>query len=744
MDVSLYFQKLKIFSFYSLIFILPLFFIPILNLNFNLQKQSFFTLFTLLFFIGWWAENIFLEKITLRKNKIFYTFLFLSIFFLIFSSLFSSSRSFSFLPSLQNILDNFLTLFFLFFFLFLVSAISFDKKTIFLVLFLFSLSFAILNFLLFVNILFKKNIFPAIFQPLEVSILSAIFLPFYSLLVFRAKGWLKIFFIFSLFLILFNLNLFNFKPAFLIIIFQLIFLVFFLVGKEKKEGFLLYFSLFLLLTLSFFLYFFPSFIFSDLPFYLSFPFLAQVDLVISTFKEGAKEILLGSGPGTFLFQFLNKKPLFLNQTIFWGTKLNEGFSFFFDSLITKGLLFSFSFLVLALLPCFYFLKRIFQKKESVEEIFLFSSFLGSLICVLFLPTNFLLIFIFFLFLGILFSLFSIPEDFIISKSKYFIFNILFIFFIFLFSFYIFIQGKILIGEFFYQKGFSFFQKGDIDKTIEYLQKATKINERSDLYFRDLSQAYFFKLLSLANKQDVRDVQILIFNSSEAIERAIKISPQNSSNWNLKGFIFRNLLDLPQAAQIALQSYQKASQVEPNSPFPYGEMGRVYILIAQKLEKEGKEEERRENLKVAKEKLKKAIELKSDYAPAFYLLAVASDQEGNLDEAISFLERAFSLNPESYIFNLHLGKLYWKKGKENLDKALLPFEKAISLNPNSIDAYFMKGVVFFQKGEKEKAILEFEKASKINPDEPRIKEIIEKLRKGESIDDILQIEENVAS
>jgi tetratricopeptide (TPR) repeat protein len=124
--------------------------------------------------------------------------------------------------------------------------------------------------------------------------------------------------------------------------------------------------------------------------------------------------------------------------------------------------------------------------------------------------------------------------------------------------------------------------------------------------------------------------------------------------------------------------------------------------------------------------------------ALYLLAVASDQEGNLDEAISFLEKAIYFSPQSYLFNFSLAQLYFRKGGDNLEKAIIYLDRAISLNQNSAEAHFLKGAVLFQKGEKEKAILEFEKAQNIVPENEKIKEIVEKLKKGEPLNEILKI------
>lgn|GEM_PF-2551771 len=732
------FRQIKTISLFALVFLLPLFFIPFWPASLDFQKLSLFIFFLLFLSLGFFGEQIFSGKFKIKESKIFYSLFLFSLFFLALSLFFSLSRFQSFFPSIQNPLDNFLTLFLLFSFLFLIANNSFEKAEIFLFLFLFLLSFGLLGILNILQIFIQIKFFTPLVTSGSLAVCFSFLAPLYFVFLEKARGAMKIFFGFLFLVFLLNLVLIGYKPAWGVLVLEIMFISLFLFNKERKLGFFTALLLFVLLTLGLFFYFFPLRIFNIFPPEISLPFLAQMNLISRTWQN-PKMVLIGSGPGTFLFQFLQKKPLFLNQTIFWGTKLTQGFSFFFDSFITKGLLFALSLFCLILFSFFLFFKDTLSQKLTNEEIFLFGSFFGTSIAFLFLPANFILVFAFFFLLGVLFSNFLPQREIALSLPEVFIVNLFFVLFVSLLLFSIFWTGKILTAEFFYQKGAMASQKGEIDKAIEYLQRATRINDKSDLYFRDLSQAYLFKVSIALQKGE--NFQTFLSNSLDSIEKAIRISPFNSSNWNVRGFIFRNLLNLEGAKELALQSYQRAIELEPSSPFPYGEKGRVYILAAQKLAKEGKEEEKNENLRLAKENLKKAIELKGDYSPAFYLLAVAADQEGNLKEAIEFLEKATLLNPQNPVFHFQLGYLYWKNRNE--EKALLELEQALSLNRDYFDAHFMKGVIFAQREEKEKAKAEFEVCSNLSPENETIKEILQKLEKNESIFDIIKIPENVS-
>jgi len=110
---------------------------------------------------------------------------------------------------------------------------------------------------------------------------------------------------------------------------------------------------------------------------------------------------------------------------------------------------------------------------------------------------------------------------------------------------------------------------------------------------------------------------------------------NVENWNVRGFIFRNLIGFQGADTLAIESYNKAASLEPASPFSYTELGRVYLAQAQTLaSQKDTTQSQQDALNKALDSLNKAIQLKSDYVSADYLIAMVYAQQGKSDQAIA--------------------------------------------------------------------------------------------------------------
>ncbi len=233
--------------------------------------------------------------------------------------------------------------------------------------------------------------------------------------------------------------------------------------------------------------------------------------------------------------------------------------------------------------------------------------------------------------------------------------------------------------------------------------------------------------NLSVEEKTKEVNLALVSGADAIDQAIKIPPMNVANLNVRVFFYRNLIGIEKAGEVALDSYDKAIQLEPASPFAFGEKGRVYILMAQDFSQKGKTELIIQTLDLASESLKTAIALKPDYVPANYLLAVVYDQQGKADEAISKLEETQNISPEDPGVAFQLGLLYWRK--ERTEEARQQFEKAISLDLNYSDARYMLGLAYDKEGNKEKAKNEFEKLITQNPENEQLKKILENLEKG---------------
>jgi tetratricopeptide (TPR) repeat protein/O-antigen ligase len=749
MSLTLFFDKLNKIPLYLFLFLIPIFFLPFGSDVLDFPKQILASILIPLSLIGWLGKGICAGKLILRGHKIFYFSLILIFLSLLLSSVFSILGDISFFGYLSDITDSFLTflLFLILTFLFINSFQTEAEFPPFLFFLLLSGAVAgIFNLLQIYKIFvlpfdFAKNYsFNTIGTPNSFAILGAVFLPISLILAFSSKGYLRIILGLTSFIFFANVVLTNFKTAWVALMICILVLFVFGFGKEKKIK--VSFALLLMtgLIFSLFFYFFPL----SLP---GFPVLSpevflsshsEIVILKGVFGEGIKNLILGTGPGTFIFDYSKYHSPLLNQTLFWGTRFANGNSSFFDWLSTKGVFGGASLLFFYLLIIYSVLKELSKNKAQNFigiKLGLSSGILGLICASFFYSFNFTLYFAFWFLASLLLFFFSskATEINLGSRSRTILANgILMLIIIFTLGLNFF-QGQKYLAEMKYLKGIEAFRAGDVEKAINYLQQATGLNPSLDIYWRDLSQLFLTKtnLISqnanLPSEEKRRLTNSAIVNGAEAINQAINILPVNVANWNVRGFFYRNLVGVEGAGDLSLASYQKAIDLEPTSPFAYGEKGRVHILMAQDFSQKGKEDLAKENLDLALESLKTAVNLKPDYAPAHYLLAVVYDQQGKMEEAISKLEETQIITPQDSGVAFQLGLLYWRK--EKTKEARQQFEKAVILNADYSNARYMLGLAYDKDGEKEKAKKEFEKLITLNPQNEQLRKILENIEKG---------------
>ncbi len=749
MGLTLFFDKLNKIPLYLFLFLTPIFFLPFGSNVLDLPKQILASILIPLSLIGWLGKGICAGKLILRGNKIFYLSLVLIFLSLLFSSVFSILGEISVFGYPSDITDSFLT-FFLFLILTLLFVNSFQTEAEFLpFLFFLLLSGAvagIFNLLQIYKIFvlpfdFAQNpSFNTIGTPNSFALLGAVFLPISLILTFSSKSYLRIILGIISFIFFSNVVLTNFKTAWVALIVCI--LVLFIFGFSKERKIKVSFALLLMIGLIFslFFYFFPVSLpgFPNLSPEVFLSFNSEIFILKGVLGEGIKNLILGTGPGTFIFDYSKYHSPLLNQTLFWGTRFANGNSSFFDWFLTKGVLGGASLLFFYLLIIYSAGRQLSknQAKNFIEiKLGLSAGVLGLICASFFYSFNFTLYFAFWFLAGALFFFFSskTTEINLGSSLRTILTNgILMLIIVFTLGLNFF-QGQKYFAEAKYLKGTEAFRAGDVEKSVNYLQQATKLNPSVDIYWRDLSQLFLAKtnLISqnpnLPSEEKRRLTNLAIINGAEAINQAINILPINVANWNVRGFFYRSLIGVEGAGDLSLASYQKAIDLEPTSPFAYGEKGRIHILMAQDFSRKGKEDLAKENLNLALESLKAAINLKPDYAPAHYLLAVAYDQQGKVEEAISKLEETQIISPQDSGVAFQLGLLYWRK--EKIKEARQQFEKAVILNPNYSNAGYMLGLAYDKDGEKEKAKKEFEKLITLNPQNEQLRKILENLEKG---------------
>ncbi len=105
--------------------------------------------------------------------------------------------------------------------------------------------------------------------------------------------------------------------------------------------------------------------------------------------------------------------------------------------------------------------------------------------------------------------------------------------------------------------------------------------------------------------------------------------------------------------------------------------------------------------------KRAIDINPNYATAHHWYAHYLMCMGRLDEALSEMKKAQSLDPLSLVINTELGfPLYFAR---RYDEAIEQYRKALEMDPNFYRAHWLLGLAYQQKGMSEQAIDELQKA-----------------------------------
>ena len=92
---------------------------------------------------------------------------------------------------------------------------------------------------------------------------------------------------------------------------------------------------------------------------------------------------------------------------------------------------------------------------------------------------------------------------------------------------------------------------------------------------------------------------------------------------------------------------------------------------------------------------------------------------SIEAQIAIYEDLYAINPNRYEVNFRLGLLYGES-KINVEKALTHLERAVKIKPDSFQAYKAIGAGYGEKGDYEKSIQYTKIATELNPKDEQLK------------------------
>ncbi len=478
---------------------------------------------------------------------------------------------------------------------------------------------------------------------------------------------------------------------------------------------------------------------------------------ITTSTLSDTSALFGSGPGTFIYDYAKYHSSDVNNTQFWNVRFDRGSNHFLTMLASFGVLGVLLWVLFVAMLGVKVLGRLLKEKDHTKwklSFALFAPWAMLVLAVFLYSSNFTLTFMFFVFSALLATqAMRNVSDKTVSESPRLglLFSFLFVLVAVVVVSVLFVTGQRYAAEISFAQAVKLdSQGGDLTEIVQKLDRAATFNRYNDIYYRNLSQALLLRVSEELNTegemtQDRADlVRALTAASINAAKRATDLGPSNVLNWKVRGSIYREVIAfIGGADQFAKESFERAAELEPVSPENYTELARVHIVIAETQRQltgstdqetaDAAELAVTENLKAAEDALNKAIELKADYAPAHYQLAIVFERQGRLDEAVVKMESVALYNQYDVGVFFQLGLLYLRQGDN--EQAQAAFEYTVNLVPSYANARWFLASIYELNNDIDSAIAQVEAVLELNPENELVRTRLEQLKSGVTSEEI---------
>lgn len=458
-------------------------------------------------------------------------------------------------------------------------------------------------------------------------------------------------------------------------------------------------------------------------------FSSTASIISETLKESP---LLGAGPNRFEHQWVRWKPGGINETPFWNIDFRSGSNLALTYVVTTGLLGALALLAFFLLFLYRGVRSFLAAESPQMNYAIFSLFLVSLY--LWLTTTFYIpgatlvafafvstgVFVAFLSREGMIRTIRISYDAHDQRTGFFS-VLLFVVMLLATAWGGYTVANRALALSFFERGITAFnEQGDLDTASRLLQRATVL-QPSDLFFRTHTSAEVARLNRLVNNANLSvesnrtQFQEIFGSAVSAGREAIRLDEENYLNWVALGRIYAVLvpLNVSGAYESAGSSFDEAEALNPTSPALVLERAQLEIS--------------RGNLTAAQEITEQALEIKSNYGDAAFLIAQIEISRGNVFSAIRSLESATLVSPNNSGLFFQLGLLRYNVN--NFQEAISVLERAVSLSPQFANAKYFLGLAYEKVGRGEDAIRQFEDIERLNPDNEHVKQVLENLRAG---------------
>lgn len=388
------------------------------------------------------------------------------------------------------------------------------------------------------------------------------------------------------------------------------------------------------------------------------PFGTSWSIALETLKQSP---LFGVGVGDFVEAFNRFRPVEYNSTSVWNLTFASSTNWYLE-VFTVGGVVSFAFLIWILSSLRKTLTTVFKTGGANDPTFVKVSLIILVILFLFTsPSISILVVLFILFglvssessksLGFTFAMLGEARG---NKNSGINLAAILIGLVALGGLlYVgYFGGKIYVADVYYRKALTVFaNKGKYKDVIDHLIRAISLNPKSDFYRMDYAQISLSLMEQVVGKkeltdEDKKDVSTLVQVAIEQGKAAVSLNPTRSGNWAALGRIYRTIMPIVKGAdEWTIASFRQAVSLEPTNPNLRLNLGAVFYSLQQ--------------YDFAISNFELAVAAKPDLANAHYNLAIALREAGKIERASVEMQQTVSLLKE--------GTRDYDLAKEELEK-----------------------------------------------------------------------------
>ena len=384
------------------------------------------------------------------------------------------------------------------------------------------------------------------------------------------------------------------------------------------------------------------------------PLTASWSIALDALKS-MRSLLFGIGLSNYSLLFTSVKPLSLNSTSLWNTLPSTGSSELLTLLPTGGIILTLSFL--------YFFYRTLVNSLSTPYLGLaFLIFLSFLL----LPVNLPIYLLLFLLYAVTSPTNSntIP----LSVSTRILTTMILVSMGFAIAY---PTTKSYLSEFFMRRAQLGLEAGDSQKVYQNHLKAIRFSPKTTNYHLSFADVNFRLASALSQKENLSDtdrstITSLIQQSIQSGKAAITLRPNDSRTWLTVAKIYQNLINVAEGSdKFAIESYNRAINLDRANP----SLRVDYAGLLSQLASSQKEATLSASYRSrAISELQTAIQLKNDYANAYYNLAKIFESANNQELAIQALQETQKYLPsDSNEYSRLTSEIEALKNKKSTDK-----------------------------------------------------------------------------